>query len=358
VPTNALLSAPTTEPATRYLPGLDGLRGIAVLGVLGYHFGAPMLSGGYLGVDMFFVISGFVVTRNLARMAGDRRWFRTFYGRRVARLMPAMLVLLLAVSVSWMVSGDVGAGRGTALAGALTMSANLAAVHLGADLHGIVNLWSLGVEWHYYMLAPLLVMVGASWLQPGWRAGGILVLASVLAAVRLGLLVEGSFSSFNVYIHTFTRLDGLLLGTAIALAPVAVMRLIPSGSLASPAFVVLSLLLVVGPAWNQWVTVTLGLIVPIAGLLTGLVVASESSGATLPRLRLVLEARGLLWVGRRSYSIYLWHYLLGVTLVADGSERWQGVGVFALQMAVSFVVAAASYRFVEQPARRAINDRL
>jgi peptidoglycan/LPS O-acetylase OafA/YrhL len=126
VPTNALLSAPTTEPATRYLPGLDGLRGIAVLGVLGYHFGAPMLSGGYLGVDMFFVISGFVVTRNLARMAGDRRWFRTFYGRRVARLMPAMLVLLLAVSVSWMVSGDVGAGRGTALAGALTMSANLA----------------------------------------------------------------------------------------------------------------------------------------------------------------------------------------------------------------------------------------
>ena len=356
-------SPPTRGPTGAYFVGLDGLRGFAVLGVLGYHFGAGFARGGYLGVDIFFVISGFVVTRNLIRLIeSGNPWRRQFYGRRFSRLFPVLLALLAALLVVWVGRGSLDGAAVRAVAGSGLMSYNLAAVHWGAELEGPLHLWSLGVEWHFYLLAPVLLIVGGRRLPALARALALLALAATVAMVRLGLLLDGSISSMWIYLHTLTRLDGLLVGMALALAPLALLRRLWGRRFAAGALVGLAIAIVVGPAWGARPPVTLGVIGPLVTALTALIIVAEvSQSDSRPDEqpgRSTLEWPPLVWAGQRSYSLYLWHYFIGVTVLNGGTEAWHSWTMFVVQISLSLVVAEASYRWIERPARTAINRLL
>lgn len=347
--------------APRHFIDLDGLRGIAVLAVMGYHFGAPFLEGGYLGVDVFFVISGFVVTRNLARLLEQPGWATTFYGRRVSRLYPVLLAFLAALVIRWGVVGDLDADAAVAVVGGLLMSYNIAASFAGAELEGPLILWSLAVEWHFYLLLPLLLLIGRRRITPPVRAVILVGLAAVLAVTRLWALTAGDLNSFDVYLATWFRLDGLLLGSAVALLPPSLFRTLPHRHLINLGVVGTVAAMVIGPHWGARAPITIGLIVPGVGVVIMALVMSAVGRDSEPvsgSLTAVLRWRPVLWAGQRSYSLYLWHYFVGVTLVGQGSEAWQGPLVFPVQIAVSLVMAEISYRLIEQPARTVINRRL
>ena len=309
------------------------------------------------------MISGFVVTRNLIRlMESGTPWRRQFYGRRFSRLFPVLSVLLAALLVYWIGAGGPNPAAGRALLGAGLMSYNLAAVHWGAELEGPLHLWSLGVEWHFYLLAPVLLIVGGRGVPALARAAALLGLAATVALVRLGLLLDGSVDSLWVYLHTLTRLDGLLVGMALALAPLALLRRLWGRRFAAGALVGLAIAIVVGPTWGVRPPVTLGLVGPLITALTAFIIVvevtrSDSRPDEQPG-RSTLEWPPLVWAGQRSYSLYLWHYFVGVTLLAGGTEAWQGWDMFVIQIALSLVVAEASYRWIERPARTAINRLL
>lgn len=350
----------SAEPSSRtqHFHALDGLRGIAVLAVLGYHFGASFLTGGYLGVDVFFVISGFVVTRNLIRLREDGGWARTFYLRRVSRLYPALLAMLAAVSLVWLFDGSFGEGRVAALVGAVLMSYNLAALYFDATLEGAVHLWSLGVEWHFYLLAPALLAFDRR-IRPALRSLLLMATAGAVAFVRLMLLGTGTIDSLTAYLNTLTRLDGLLLGAAIAVAPVALLQAIPTRRVLGLMVTGILAAMLIGPAWAERAAVTLGLVVPAVGVLSAVaivaVVNAVNAGTGRTGTQVLLESPVLLWAGQRSYSLYLAHYFIGVTLIGSGEELWQGWPTFLFQVTASLAAGEILHRLVERPGRRAIN---
>ncbi|MEM9133487.1 MAG: acyltransferase [Actinomycetota bacterium] len=379
--------APFSEPAPHYYVELDGLRGIAVLAVLGYHFGAPFLTGGYLGVDVFFVISGFVVTRNLTRVLDEPRWVRHFYRRRAARLLPVLACFLLVLVPYWALTGRLDADAGTAVLGSLAMSANVALSFFGAEPDGTSILWSLAVEWHFYLLAPSLLLIARHRLDPVTRALTLVALAGAVAGARLWALTIGDIGAFDVYVASWFRLDGLLLGSAVALVPPLLFRDLQHARVMALGVVGTVVAMMIGPAWGVRAPVTLGFVVPVVSLLVlGVVMSAVGRHAdrrarmaahpaagnvpvdwttttVLPRIAgpsggltaLALRTPALRWAGERSYSLYLWHYGVGVLVVGRGSEAWQGWPVFVVQVALSLVAADLSYRHVEQPARRALN---
>ncbi len=382
-------TAPRNGPAPHYVE-LDGLRGLAVLAVMGYHFGAPFLTGGYLGVDVFFVISGFVVTRNLARVMDEPHWARRFYRRRAARLYPVLVCFLLLLLPFWALTGRLDDDAARAVIGALAMSANLAQSFAGAEREGASILWSLSVEWHFYLLAPSLLLVARHRLDPITRALTLVGLAGAVAGARLWALTIGDLNALDVYQATWFRLDGLLLGSAVALVPPLLFRDLQHARVVTLGVAGTAAAMVVGPAWGVRAPITLGFIAPVVALLVVGVVMSNvgrhadrraraaahpaagnvpfdwtttivlahaptsSSGGAAARL---LRSRVLRWTGNRSYSLYLWHYGVGVLIIGRGSEVWQGWPLFVVQIVVSLVAADLSYRLVEQPARRALTSR-
>lgn len=353
----SVVPATPTQRVRKHYVALDGLRGVAVLAVLCFHFGAAFSTGGYLGVDVFFVISGFVVATNLLDLSTTRGWARQFYGRRFSRLYPVLATSLAVVGATWAAGLGGLAADWRSILGASAMSMNLTTGHLGGEPHGIVHLWSLGVEWHFYLVAPFLILAGRRVLGDRQRSVALALGAVAIALLRLALLGAHSIDPFAIYLHTLTRLDGLLLGTAIALGVVSPKRL-PMPWLTPTAFGLLLALIIIGPAWGARSTLTLGFVVPTAIAATAVLVINEANDRTPGWLNQLLTSRVLVWAGSRSYSLYVWHYIIGVALIAGGSEAFQGWPRFGLQVVASLVAGEASYRLVERPARFAINRRL
>lgn len=354
------LTAPTVVPAHHFTE-LDGLRGIAVLAVMGYHFGAPFLQGGYLGVDVFFVISGFVVTRNLLRLMTKPGWASLFYGRRVARLYPVLACFGAALVAYWGLQGDLDAGAAVALVGATAMSYNVAASFVGAELDGPLLLWSLAVEWHFYLILPVLLLMARRRIGATARAVALVGLAAIVAGARLWALTIGDVSAFDVYVSTWFRLDGLLLGSALALVSPLVLRLLPPRFLIDVGVAGTVAAMIIGPHWGARAPITLGVIVPavsvcVLGVVMGVV--GRSPSPVRGPVAAALRWGPMVWAGRRSYSLYLWHYFVGVSLLGQGSEMWRGPVLFTVQVGAGMLAAELSYRKVERPARAAINRRL
>lgn len=354
--------------APRRFAGLDGLRAVAVILVLAFHlFPSSPVRSGFVGVDVFFVISGFLITSLLLRPSrlgplGSPRRLIDFWRRRARRLLPALAVVItVCATAAWMLGGDVLVGIGRQVLGAATFSYNWLAVADGSDYFAATapelfrNVWSLAVEEQFYVLWPLLLPLVL--LIPGrWVRASLMLVAAGGSVWWMAALVAGGDVT-RAYFGTDSHAFGLLLGIALALATVNMPE--KAWMLRRGAQVGSLLLGLVGLG-----AVLVASLSPEDASITGvLVLASVGTALTIfagtwpgSWLGRGLDVAPLRWIGERSYGIYLWHWpVLVLALVATqgaGPEAGVPVWIGAVALVISVGAAALSYRFVEQPLRR------
>ncbi len=367
MPTDANL--PATSPGTRqhYRPYLDGLRTVAVYVVVAYHAGLGLLSGGFIGVDIFFVLSGYLVTGILVRdlVAGGRVRLQQFYSRRVRRILPASIVVLLITAIVYTLIATPAEAL-DALGGfraAFVYIANWYFIRQATDYFAanvnhnpVLHFWSLAVEEQFYLVWPM-VLAGLFLLTRRlgrwrwWVLRGVLV-ACVLASSIEALHVAGT-NLDRAYYGTDTRAYQLLLGAVLALTP-QLLRLgsrserIAKGvsTLAFAAVLLLATSLFdVGP-------ITRGVLV--AGAVLVLLVSVENAhGGIVKRL---LSSSVFTYLGRISYGVYLWHW--PVIVIASHGRSLSPIELFAIATPTSTVLAAFSFHLFEHPIRvAAVLDR-
>ncbi|MEU2717681.1 acyltransferase [Streptomyces sp. NPDC007205] len=339
------------------IPSIDGLRALAVLGVVAYHFQLPLL-GGFLGVDLFFVISGFVITRLLVtQREKDLRPARLdFWYRRAKRLLPAMLLVVAAVQ-AWMLIQDPPGLRptvnGQTLA-ALTYLSNWYAItahigywSVGLDAAPLNHLWSLAVEEQFYLVWPLALAAALTFLpvRVSRRALAVAAVIGAGASYTLALHWYVPGAPERAYLGTDTRAGALLLGAVVALRPVR-----------PPVFLTAALTAVsVAVLGVQWATADIDSAdlymwqLPVAGLAAAVVVnaLAHTTPGALSRL---LCAAPLQWVGLRSYAIYLWHWPVWIFLGIEFPELSHTARA-ATGFTAALALATLSYALVEQPIR-------
>ncbi|GAA1707242.1 acyltransferase family protein [Microbacterium sediminicola] len=362
---------PTSAAASSRLAGLDGLRAVAVILVISYHlFPTWWLDGGFIGVDVFFVISGFLITTLLLRERARTGRIRLsmFWRRRARRLLPALVALLIICSsAAWIIGGDVLVRLGAQLIGALTFSYNWIAIVIGQGYFGastpelFQNLWSLGIEEQFYVLWPLLLPLVLRLRRPGARVT-LAGIAAAASATWMGVIVLTTGDASRAYFGTDSHAFGLLAGVALAFGmhraltkpPVWMQHLAVriavtvAGVAALAGIVVLAL---IHPT-DTVMTFPLTLVAAVVG--TVVVIAAS----VWPRSPLgpSLDILPLRWVGERSYGLYLWHWPIVVLLVAavEGTAPQVGVPVWIgiLALVLTVVISTISYRYLESPIRR------
>ncbi|MBF4561426.1 acetyltransferase [Microbacterium sp. VKM Ac-2870] len=360
-----------TRPSAPRFAGLDGLRAIAVALVVVYHlFPQSFLRSGFVGVDVFFVISGFLITSLLLRehAATGAVALRSFWVRRARRLLPALAVVVtVSASCAWLLGGDVLLGLGRQVLGAITFSYNWASIATGASYFGssqpelLRNLWSLALEEQFYVVWPLLLPLFLFVRGRAARAAAAGLVAAASAVWALQIVGTGGGLT-RAYYGTDTHAFGLLLGVALAFA---LANRSAWGADARPSIAG------VGPAWSAVIggASIVGIVVvsvvdggeraypaiPLAAsALTAVAIAAATmTGSWFGR---ALDAQPLRWIGERSYGIYLWHWPIVVllSLAADGTfvDTRVPVPVGAAAALLTLVISAASYRLLEQPIRR------
>ncbi len=317
--------------------------------VVAYHAGWP-IPGGYVGVDVFFVVSGFVIGGLLARELGAGTMsLGQFYARRVRRLMPALAVMLVVVSAATTVLGPLGTvdrARGTARAAALVFANGYLYQYAGdgyfddaAEANPLLHTWSLSVEEQFYLVLPILLLV--AWRWRGRRGAQAVVAASCFFSLLLSVLFTTGAVPDRIprpeslaFYAPFTRTWEFGAGVALALAT---RRAIPAWLGVAGAVAVL------GSAFGFDSGTTVpgyAAFVPVIG--AGLIIAAgEGRGVGQ-----VMRSRPLVWVGDRSYSWYLWHWpaLVWARSLFPDAGGWREVGA----VGVSLVLAELSYRYVEE----------
>ncbi|WP_019120411.1 acyltransferase family protein [Brevibacillus massiliensis] len=355
----------------RYMAGLDGLRALAVLAVIAYHLHLDLAPGGLLGVGVFFVLSGYLITDLLvAEWAKNRRLdLKDFWLRRFRRLLPALLVMLIAV-VLWLALFNLPqliALRRDILSGVLYVSNWWYIFHQVSYFEQFGppspfgHLWSLAVEEQFYLLWPLALYAGLRFAPRRGPLAGLILTGAAASALAMALIYQPGSDPSRVYYGTDTRAFGLLIGSALAL--VWPSRKL-SANVAAATRVTLDLaggaglfiiLLMIGQT-NQYdpLLYPAGLI--MLSLAAAAVVAVLAHPASL--LGRALGWKPLRWLGVRSYGIYLWHYpviaLTSPVVNTDGIDVPRAI----LQLAASIGLAALSWRFVEDPIRRGLLGRL
>ena len=360
--------------------GLDGLRAVAVALVLVYHLLPGLLPGGMVGVDAFFVISGFLITslllverRTTGRIDAGRFWIR-----RLRRIVPALLVAVAAtVSAAACLGGDVLLAVRRQVLGSVLLVYNWVEIVAGSSYFDrtqpllLTNVWSLAVEEQFYLVWPLVVIAllarGVS--RRRVRAGALLALGLSLASAAWALrLVRDGAPVSRVYMGTDTRAFGLMLGAAWALwhgrategadlepQPAGLRRVRGAAGWAGLA----GLLVLARFAGETTADGGSGpepalIIASVCTLAVVQALTGEVAGADGPARRLMslLEARPLKWLGERSYGLYLWHWPLGVlafyAIPPTAAPRAVAVGVLGLTLCA----AELSHALIETPVRR------
>lgn len=351
---------------------LDGLRGLAVAAVVAYHLRLAGFEAGFLGVDLFFVISGFIITARLLDEQGrtGRIDLPAFYRRRLWRLMPAVLVLvLLAFPITAAFAPDALPRLASDAPAALVYLSNawqLWSVQSYFETMGrdpvLRHLWSLSVEQHYYLLWPALMVLLLRWRGLGLVACVALLLAAASTAEMARLYTADPLAANFAYLATHTHAMGLLVGSALGVVAQRRGWLLGEaratqrrGLQVLGAMAGLAALAGLGAMVHLWHAATPALYTGgflLASLLAAVAIASAvAQDGAWPRL---LGCAPLRWLGTRSYSIYLWHWPIGVW-VFDGPGQATPDAALALGVVGLTVLAAEiSYRFVELDARRVV----
>jgi len=361
----------TGDVRLSYLPGLDGLRAFAVIAVLLYHADLSWIRGGFLGVEVFFVISGYLITTLLLTEWHQQGRINLigFWLRRARRLLPA-LYLLLVVTLAFAVvflPGEVARLRDDALA-AFAYVTNWYLI-LGEQSYFetvgrpslLQHLWSLAVEEQFYVLWPLLLTVALWGVAPRGRwqrrrlALCIALAGATGSALLMAILYQPGVDPSRIYYGTDTRVAGLLFGAALAFVWVPG-RLPRWAGRIRPLLLDVAGLSALGAL--VWFYLRLDQYQPFlfqgGFTLVALATAVVILVAVHPHTHLgphFLEWGPLRWIGLRSYSIYLWHWPVFMLTRPELDVPFTGLPLLALRLAVTIVLADLSYRFVETPIR-------
>ncbi|MDQ3285849.1 MAG: acyltransferase, partial [Actinomycetota bacterium] len=364
-----------------YLPGLDGLRALAVIAVLLFHAGLTWIPGGFLGVEVFFVISGYLITSLLlAEWHGRGRVdLKAFWLGRARRLLPA-LYLVLTVTLTFAVlflPDEVAKLRGDAVA-AFGYVINWYLVFGQESYFETVgrpsllqHLWSLAIEEQFYVLWPLVFAVGMGTMTARWRRRGLLVVAlagAAASALLMATLYQPGVDPSRIYYGTDTRAAGLLVGVALAFVWEPgrfftekhlrrALRRHRTGHRPTPLLPdVLGLAALGGLIWFCLrVDETQPFLFDGGFALVAFATAVVITIVVYPRAYLgssLLGRQPLRWIGLRSYGIYLWHWpVFMVSRPQLDVPLGDGLPLLALRLAATIVLADLSYRFVETPIR-------
>lgn len=346
--------APRVDAWADYRSDIDGLRATAVLAVVLHHFWPALLPGGYVGVDVFFVISGYLITRIIGReIAQERFSFARFYERRARRLFPALFAMLAATALAGyaiMLPGDF-ANTLRALLGTLSFSANLVFWRSGSDYFGatdarinpLLHTWSLAVEEQFYLLFPVLLILCHRFV----RRSTVLVLALCAAAsLAAAVLLVRPNPTAAFYLTPFRGWE-LLAGCLLAVGAVPPVR----QRWLRESMVAAGLAAIAGSslAYDESTLFPgLSALAPVLGA-AAIIHAGSSGPSTLGQV--LLQRRSMVYLGLISYSLYLWHWPVFVLArYAGGFELppWQQ----PVWLAASLLIASLSYHLIEQPWRR------
>jgi peptidoglycan/LPS O-acetylase OafA/YrhL len=371
------LAAPTAVTG-RNLPALTGLRGVAVAGVVAYHLQLGWASGGYLGVDLFFVLSGFLITTLLLEewVQARRVDLPAFWGRRARRLLPALFMVVGALALYIVLEGAFGAPGANGLIdlGGLRADAISTLLYVN-NWHAIFahqsyfaqfstpsplqHTWSLAIEEQFYLVWPLLLILMLRWARRAWRGTGVAlcVTLGVVSSVLMAVLFTPGADPTRVYYGTDTRLFDLMAGATVAFLAAA--RRQPNQRAQRS-------LHVVAPLAAVALLVFWSVAGTAAGLPTnfmfegGFLVCAALAGVVVADARLIepgrfsraLSFRPLLFIGTISYGIYLWHWpiIVYITGARTGLSPW---ALDLVRIAATLAVSTASYYLVERPIRRA-----
>jgi peptidoglycan/LPS O-acetylase OafA/YrhL len=347
----SLLTNPKSETSL-YRPDIDGLRAVSILLVVGFHAQSWLVPGGFVGVDIFFVISGFLITGIiLGQIEGGRFSALGFYARRIRRIFPALIVVLLATYlIGWfLLLPDGFADLGQNIAASVAFVSNLLQLRqagyfapASAD-NPLLHLWSLGIEEQFYIVWPPVLLLIA---RTKWRPLTILALAA--ASFAVGLLIYAGYKEWSFY-SPIPRAWELLAGSLLAERQIARHDFLKAGFARQHDLqAALGLALIAAGAFglnSNSLFPGAGALLPVLGAV--LLILSPSSFIN----RRILSSSAMVSIGLISYPLYLWHWpllsYLGILRSSDANflEIWAAVILAA-------ILSYLTYRFVELPLRR------
>ena len=352
--------AGTAPGDRRFRPDVEGLRAVAVALVVLYHAGIPQVTGGFIGVDVFFVISGFVITGLLLRehQSSGGVSILGFYARRCRRILPAATVVILTtVAATYLVLGAVG-GNSTANDGrwAAVFLSNFHFESLGTNYltalrppSPLQNFWSLSVEEQFYLVYPsLFLLVAKVHTRMSLRSRLTITLGIAVAFSFVWSVTDTAAHPTASYFSPFTRTWELGIGALIALATPQLRR-IPAWWSAALTWVGLGAIVVAAVCITS-ATLYPGSVVAVPVLGAALVLGG---GTPVPRrgAESLLALRPFQWLGKRSYSVYLWHWPLLILAAERVGKTSLPVGENVLLMGAAVLISMASYRYIENPIR-------
>lgn len=362
-------SMTNTARKMRYIPGLDGVRAIAVAAVVLYHIHVPFMQGGLLGVTMFFVISGYIITRSLIHEVGTTKTidFKGFYLRRVRRLLPAICLLIPVTVVLCALLNRVMLTkmRPDILPSLLFVNNwwqifnQVSYFNALGDPSPLTHFWSLAIEEQFYLIWPfaLFLMYRAGVKRTMVRR--IVAALAVVSVLAMTVLYNPGGDPSRIYYGTDTRAFSLLAGVWLALLPMRRFELARGrdGMVVEALGVVglVGLLLMFALSNGYTAFQYRGGMVLCTVFTMMLVAASAHRGGAVARL---LALPPFVWLGKRSYGVYLWHYpllLLMNPMSVIGPRPWW---LTVLQLALVLLVAEVSYRYLEEPCRHGALGRL
>ena len=343
---------------TSYISGIDGLRAIAVLMVLAYHLKLPFAKGGLLGVTVFFVISGFLITRILLTELEDTNAIDlgTFWMRRIRRLLPAILTMATAlIFVSAVFNRVLFTKACSDLPSVIFCYNNWRQIfnnvsyfeNAGAP-SPLTHCWSLAIETQFYLLYPLLLIFLSRFRDKKSLFVRVTMILAVLSAALMWILFDPSKDPSRVYYGTDTRVFSLLFGALLALLTnkrrfekrISVQALNVIGAI---SFAGLLYMMIAIDGYSSFLYRGGQVLV---SLLAVLIIFSVLNPKSIPGR--ILSAPLLKWIGDRSYSIYLWHFPI-ILLISNGKKSSWWIDLIEILLTVVF--ASLSYAYVETPIR-------